>query len=66
VLKNLLFRGSVGVFITKSYAFFHKSMETTILTNQKNSNAKYRNCIFDEFLKLYLQNSFEENLKRIL
>jgi len=63
VLKNLLFGESVSVLNTKSYAFFYKSIETTILTNQKNSNAKDRNFIFGEFLKLYLQNSFEENLK---
>jgi len=67
VLKNLLFGEIVDVLITRSFSFFHKSIETTILTNQKkNSNAKDRNCIFGEFLMLYLQNSFEENLKIIL
>jgi len=35
VLKNWLFGESVSVFITRSYAFFDKSIETTILTNQK-------------------------------
>jgi len=67
VLKNLLFGESVGVLITRSYVLFYKSIETTIFTNKKKiSNAKDRICIFDEFLKLYLQNSFEENLKIIL
>jgi len=65
-LKNLLFEESVGVLITKSYAFFHKSIETTILTNEKNSNDQDRNYIFGEFLKLNLQNSFEGNLKIVL
>jgi len=35
VLKDLLFGKSVGIHITKSYAFFNKSIETTILTNKK-------------------------------
>jgi len=46
--------------------FFHKSMEITILTNKKNLIAKDRNCIFGEFLKLYLQILFSKNLKTIL
>jgi len=45
---------------------FHKTIELSISTNKKNSNAKNKNNIFDEFLKLYLQNSFEENLKIVL
>jgi len=65
VWKNLLFGESVGVLYIESSAFIYKSMETTILTNQKNSNAKDRNCICGEFLKVNLQNSFEENLKII-
>jgi len=67
VLINLLFGGSVDVLIIRSFAFFHKLIETTILTQSKNiSNAKDRNCIFGEILKLNLQNSFEENPKIIL
>jgi len=67
VLKNILFWKSVDVLITRFFAFFHNSIETTILTNEKKiSNAKDRNYIFGEFLKLYIQNSFEENLKIIL
>jgi len=66
VLKSLLFGESVGVHNTRSFSFFQKSIENTILTNKRNSNAKDRNCIFDEILKLYLQNSFEENLKIVL
>jgi len=46
MLKNLLFGEIIGILITKSYAFFHKSIETTILTNKKNSNDKDRNDIF--------------------
>jgi len=67
VLKNLLFgKVLIDVLIARSYAFFYKSIETTILTNEEISNAKDRNCIFGEFLKLNLQKSFEENLKIIL
>jgi len=66
VLKNLLFGKSVGVLITRSYAFLYNSIETTILTNQKNSNAKDQNYTFSEFLKLYLQILFKENLKIVL
>jgi len=67
VFKNLLFGESVDALITRSFVFFYKSIETTILTNQRKiSNAKDRNCILGDFLKLYLQNSFEENLKIIL
>jgi len=67
VLKNLLFLKSVDVLIIRSFAFFHKSIETTIFDQPKKiSSSKDRNCIFDEFLKLYLQNLFEENLKIVL
>jgi len=53
VLKNLLFGESIGVLITRSYAYFHKSIETTILTNpKKNLDSKDRNCIFGEFFEV--------------
>ncbi len=66
MLKNLLFEDRIEIFMTTSYAFSYNSIETTILTNEKNSSVKEGNCIFGEFLKLYLQNSFEENPKIIL
>jgi len=66
MLKFLLFGESIDVFINKSYEFFHKAIKTAILTSQKSSNAKDKNCIFGKFLKLYLQNSFEGNLKIVL